>query len=221
MKYYLKTLLISLFICITTESLSQITLGKNGTFSNKWYLGTLVLKSKDTLTGVVKFENSSTTKDLIGLRGVGESNKIFYKKNKKEKKKFKFKKEQVEYFIIKNNKRKIVKYAYVETSEKKLKLFQILVEGKISLYLKKSVENMYLDNGNSTTIIQHDKNLYYVKKQNEKFASNRFFENVFKSFKKTAGKYFSDCKLLIKKINSGEYKSDQLFEIVKEYNICE
>jgi hypothetical protein len=209
------------FLILTTNfSFSQISIGKNGTFSNKWYPGTLVLKNNDTLKGVVKFEISSTTKDLIGLRGIGGNNKIFFKTTEKAKKKSKYKKEQVQYFVIRNNKEKIVKYAYIKTSEKKLKLFQVLIEGKVSLYLKKGVENMYLDNGKSTTIIQNDKNLYYVKKQNEKYASNRFFANVFKSFKKTAGKYFSDCEPLIKKIDNGDYKSDQLFEIVKEYNMC-
>ncbi|WP_026753738.1 hypothetical protein [Sediminibacter sp. Hel_I_10] len=221
MKYNLKLILILLFICLVNSSFSQIRLGKNGTFSNKWYPGTLVLKNKDTLVGVVKFENSSTTKDLVGLRGFGGNNKIFYKKNEEDNQKSKLKKEQVDYFIIKNNFGKIVKYAYVKTSKNRLQLFQVLLEGKVSLYLKKGIENMYLDNGNTTTIIKSDKDLYYVKKQNEKFASNRFFANVFKSFKKTAKTYFSDCQPLVTKISNNEYKSDQLFEIVKEYNGCE
>ena len=220
MKHQLQLLLILAFIGFTNKSFSQVTLGKNGTFSNKWYSGTLVLKNKDTLTGVVKFENSSASKDLVGLRGVGGNNKVFYKKTKNAKKKSKFKKDEIEYFIVKNNTGNLVKYAYVETAKNKLKLFQVLIEGKVSLYLKKGVENMHLDNGNSITIVQHDKNLYYVKKQNEEFASNRFFANVFKSFKKTAGNYFSDCKSLVTKINNDEYNSDQLFEIVEDYNNC-
>lgn len=196
-------------------------MGKNGTFSNKWYTGTLVLKNKDTLNGVVKFENSSTTKDLIGLRGVGGANKIFLKETNKSKKKVKFKKDEVEYFIVKTNSDQIAKYAFIPTNKDNLKLMQILIEGKVSLYLKNGYENMYLENSNSTTIIQYHKNLYYVKKQNESFASNRFFENVFKSFKKTASRYFSDCKPIVVKINNGEYKSDELFEIIKEFNDCE
>ncbi|WP_370390455.1 hypothetical protein [uncultured Winogradskyella sp.] len=217
----LNNLLLNLILlCLATTSYSQVTLGKNGTFSNKWYSGTLVLKNKDTLTGVVKFENSSTTKDLIGLRGVGGNNKIFYKKTKEIKKKLKFKKELVDYFIIKNNNGKTVKFAYVKTSKKNLKLFQVLIEGKVSLYLKKGVQNMYLDNGNSTTIIQNDIDLYYVKKENEPYASNRFFANVFKSFKKTAGKYFSDCDNVVRKIENDEFNSDDLYEIIEEYNNC-
>ncbi len=220
MKYYTKLLLILVLTFFTNYSFSQVTLGKNGTFSNKWYSGTLMLKNKDTLVGVVKFENGSATKEAMGLQALSGNNKIFYKKNKNVKKKTKFKKEEVEYFIIRNNKGKIVKYAYIPTSDKKLKLFQVLIEGRVSLYMKKSIETMYLDDGNTTTIMQHDKNLYYVKKSNEKFASNRFFANVFKSFKKTATRYFSDCKSVVSKINSDEYKSDQLFEIVKVYNNC-
>ncbi|RKE90254.1 hypothetical protein [Ichthyenterobacterium magnum] len=216
-----KLKLIIFFLLISNFSFSQVSLGKNGTFSNKWYSGKLVLKNNDTLKGVVKFENSSTTKDLIGLRGVGGTNKIFFKKSKKSKKKVKYKKDEVEYFIVKTNSSKIAKYTFVPTKKNKSKLMQVLIEGKVSLYLKKGVENMYLDNGNSTTIIQNDKSLYYVKKSNEKYVSNRFFANIFKSFKKTAVRYFSDCKPLVQKINNGEYKSDQLFEIVKDYNNCE
>ncbi|WP_298345627.1 hypothetical protein [uncultured Algibacter sp.] len=221
MKQILKILLVLIFICYANNTFSQVTIGKNGTFSNKWYSGTLVLKSKDTLSGVVKFENSSTTKDLVGLRGVGGTNKIFFKKAKNSKKKSKFKKDEVEYFIVKTNSGKIAKYAFILTNEKNTKLMQILIEGKVSLYLKKGYENMYLENPNSTTIIQNEKNLYYVKKQSEKYASNRFFANVFKSFKKNASRYFTSCKPLVGKINKGQYKSDELFEIIKEYNNCE
>jgi len=218
-KQKLKLFLLLVFIITSNYSFSQISFGKNGTFSNKWHSGKIILKNNDTLTGVIKFENSS--KDLIGLRGVGGTNKVFFKKSKKSKKKSKYKKEKIKYFVIENNSDKLVKYAFVETSKNKSKLFQVIIEGNVSLYLKRGVENMHLDNGNSTTIIQNDKDLYYVKKQNEKFASNRFFANVFKSFKKTASRYFSECKSLTTKINNGEYKSNQLYEIVREYNSCE
>ena len=221
MKQNFKILLVLIIIGSIDKTSAQVTFGKNGTFSNKWYSGTLVLKNNDTLSGVVKFENSSTTKDLIGLRGLGGTNKIFFKETKNSKKKSKFKKDEVDYFIVKTNSGKIAKYAFVSTKKNNSKLMQILIEGKVSLYLKKGYENMYIENPNSTTIIQHEKNLYYVKKQSEKFASNRFFVNVFKSFKKNASRYFSSCKPLIGKINSGEYKSDELFEIINEYNDCE
>lgn len=220
MKQNLKRLFVLIIVCCTNKTFSQITLGKNGTFSNKWYTGTLVLKNKDTLKGVIKFENLSTTKDILGLKGLGETNKIFFKETKESKKKLKLKKDEVEYFVVKKNSGDIVKHAFIATSKKHTRLMQILIEGKVSLYLRKIYQTTGSGDFNGSVSITQERDFYYVKKRNEKYASNRFFANIFKSFKKNASRYFSSCGSLVRKINNREYKSSELFEIIKEYNNC-
>jgi hypothetical protein len=78
-----------LFIMTFKINYAQLSFGKNGTFSNKWYEGKLILNNNDTLIGVVKFE--SAVKNLVGL-GNFKPNKILFKKSKKSKKKKKYKK---------------------------------------------------------------------------------------------------------------------------------
>ena len=216
MKINILSILISL--SFTINSYSQITFGKDGTFTNKWHPGTLVLKNKDTLKGFIKYETSSITKSLFGLSSLGK-NKILFKKTDKSKDQVKHDKYLVDYLIVQNNSGETIKFKYVKTSNNRLKLFQVLIEGKVSVYLEEGVYNMNFNSG--ATTFQQSRNLYYVQKQEDDFASNRFFPNALKSFKKNAARYFSDCKSVVEKINSGEYKSKQLIQIIQEYNRCE
>ncbi|MBS3738097.1 hypothetical protein [Mesohalobacter halotolerans] len=95
----MKRLILSAFVLFLSLSMmAQIKLGSEGTFANKWHEGKLVLKNKDTLVGLVKFDDASD--DL--LSGISLSNKLKFKENEEAKKK-KFKKKQVDYFEITNN----------------------------------------------------------------------------------------------------------------------
>lgn len=212
----LKFLLFFLFSITYIVAYSQITFGKSGTFANKWYEGELVLTNNDTLSGLVKFENAS--EDIIGFG----SNKIQFKANEKAKSKA-FKKDEVRYFVVTNNYDDVVKYAFVNTSKKRKQLLQVLAEGKVSLYLKSQDYNMPLgrvDNGATQMTMPVNNDLYYVKRENQKEATNDFFSSVFKSFKKTAANYFSDCSQVVSKINDETYLWKDLKTIVEEYNSC-
>ena len=221
MKQNLKILIVLIIIGLTNKTFCQVTFGKNGTFSNKWYNGNLILKNNDTLNGLIKFE--STSKNLLGLNSISGDNAVFFKKSENSKKQ-KFKKEQVKYFIIKNNSNKTLKYEYVNTDEKKLKLLQVLIEGKVNLYLKRAEQDLVLDNSTPSeinqTIFKTQRNFYYVKKEKDKYVSNRFFTNAFKSFKKTAKEYLSDCTSVVNKINNDTYKWEDLYAMISEYNNC-
>lgn len=213
-----KTLKLFLFLFLATYevSYSQITFGKSGTFANKWYEGELVLTNNDTLNGLVKFENAS--EDIVGFG----SNKIKFKESEKAKMKA-FKKDEVRHFIVTNNYDNVVKYAFINTSKNRKQLLEVLAEGKVSLYLKSQDYNMPLGRfENSATQmtmpVNHD--LYYVKRENQKEATNDFFSSVFKSFKKTATSYFSDCPHIVSKINDETYLWKDLKAIVEEYNSC-
>lgn len=154
----------------------------------------------------------------MGLNTLRSYNKIFYKTSKNSKKK-KYKKEDIAFFVVKNNFDKNIKFTYVQKSKRKSKLMQVLVEGKVSLYAERGVQEVY-EMSNSNFKYYMDQDYYYVKKGNEIFVDNRFFTNIFKSFRKTAKAYFFDCNLVVSKIENGEYKANDLEEIIKEYNSC-
>ena len=209
-----------LFIMTFKINYAQLSFGKNGTFSNKWYEGKLILNNNDTLIGVVKFE--SAVKNLVGL-GNFKPNKILFKKSKKSKKKKKYKKNEVINFIIRRNDNKIVKYEYIDISKNKRELLLVLAEGNVNLYEKDFtyMENINKTPGNfGTTQIQKNGRFLYLKKKNEKYAYNIQYSKIFKSFKVKGSKYFSKCKSVINKINDGSYKWYDLEIIVLEYNEC-
>ena len=209
-----------LFIMTFKINYAQLSFGKNGTFSNKWYEGKLILNNNDTLIGVVKFE--SAVKNLVGL-GNFKPNKILFKKSKKSKKKKKYKKNEVINFIIRRNDNKIVKYEYIDISKNKRELLLVLAEGNVNLYEKDFtyMENINKTPGNfGTTQIQKNGRFLYLKKKNEKYAYNIQYSKIFKAFKVKGSKYFSKCKSVINKINDGSYKWYDLEKIVLEYNEC-
>ncbi|MCH2196040.1 hypothetical protein [Kordia sp.] len=74
-------ILASFLLICTHESSAQMTFGENGTFSNKWYEGELVLNNGETLKGLIKYE--SAMKSLGGAPAI--MRKIFFKKTEKEK----------------------------------------------------------------------------------------------------------------------------------------
>lgn len=202
MKHHkLKFILFFLISIVNSLAYSQITFGKSGTFANKWYEGELVLTNNDTLNGLVKFENAS--EDIVGFG----SNKIKFKANEKAKSKA-FKKDEVKFFVVTNNFNDVVKFAFINTSKNRIQLLEVLAEGKVSLYLKSQDYNMPLgrvDNGATQMTMPVNHDLYYVKRENQKEATNDFFSSVFKSFKKTAANYFSDCPYIVSKINDETY----------------
>jgi len=213
-----KSVLIVVFLVIGNLCFAQVSVGNNGSFSNKWFEGKLILKNRDTLVGVVKFE--SGTKDMFGMKGIGGNRKVFFKENRDDKKKIKYKRDKVESFVVTNNSGELVKFTYVKTSKNGALLVQVLTEGKVSLYLKKTLDQTMYDAHQTNMVFYNEKNLYYVKKQNEDYVSNEFFDNAFKSFSKTASNYFSDCESLVQKIDDKVYRSDDLFEIIQVYNAC-
>ncbi len=217
MKIGIKTLLTTgLLVFFSNNTYSQISFGKNGTFSNKWHKGDLVLHSGDTLNGWLKFE--SATKGMAGLGS--KTNKVFYKKTKKGENK-KYKKEDFSSFTITKNDKKVEKYATVYTSKKKIQLLKVLAEGKVIVYEAISRVNNSTFNthtGNWGNNYSYEYVNMYIKREDEKIASNEFFVNIFKSFKKTAKRYFLDCTELINKIDNDDFKKKRLIEIVEYYN---
>jgi len=115
------------------------------------------------------------------------------------------------------------KYLYIKPDKysKKPIIMEVLEEGNVNLYRKSFItERTYKDPTKSLTDINNRKTFvydfestYYVKRKNESNATDLSF-----SFKTNSVKYFSDCKILVEKINKKEFKKDNIIEIVYYYN---
>jgi hypothetical protein len=202
------TLLSFILLFSLNETHAQINFGSEGTFSNKWHEGTLVFKNKDTLVGLVKFDDVSDD-----LTGFALSNKVKFKSSENAKKQ-KFKKKTIDYFEVNNNSEKKVKYIYLTVKVEGLKLVRVEVEGKI---------NIYTDDYSYWTqdpMIYHKGKKIYATKENKKTIDYLFMANAFSSFKKKAIRYFEDCSELITKLENNEYTRKDYLKIAEDYNSC-
>ena len=206
----MKKILVCLFIFSFFNTYSQITFGKEGTFANNWHEGKLVLKNKDTLKGLVKFQDISKN-----ITGFSLSNKVKFKENETSKKD-KFKRKKIDYFEVINNSGEKVKYTYKKVKLQGLKLLKIEEEGKVSLYTDK------YSYWTSEPVDMYKSGIsIYVQKEGEKKVNDLFLPNAFSSFKKNAKKYFADCASLVQGLENGKYKRKDFREIVKIYNSCQ
>jgi hypothetical protein len=129
-----------------------------------------------------------------------------------------------------------VKYEYVsldEFSKPEPQLLEVVEEGNVVLYAR--IRESYMGtsfNSNGFNIqskrivtnnvvsyrsgIENVTTELFVKRANEKYPLS-----LNSSFYKRAVKYFSDCEVLSKKIDKGEFSKNKILEIVQYYNdIC-
>jgi len=117
------------------------------------------------------------------------------------------------------------KYEYVKLNENKdPKLLAIVDNRSVSLYRDTKLTTNLLINPFSQTgavnmvtnahpLGNSLENIYYVKRENENIATN-----ISSNFKKKVSVYFSDCKILIDKINSKKFTSKNIEDLVFYYN---
>jgi hypothetical protein len=129
-----------------------------------------------------------------------------------------------------------IKYEYVsldEFSKPEPQLLEVVEEGNVVLYarIRETFQTASINsngfNVNSTRIITNNIVSYrsgsenvaadiYVKRAGEKFPTSLNW-----TFYKRAAMYFSDCEVLRKKIDKGEFSKNKIVEIVQYYNdIC-
>lgn len=129
-----------------------------------------------------------------------------------------------------------IKYEYVlldEFSKPEPQLLEVVEEGNVVLYAR--IRETFQTTGfNSNGFNVHSARIatnnivsyrsgrenvtteLYVKRANEKYPLS-----LNSSFYKRAVKYFSDCEVLSKKIDKGEFSKNKILEIVQYYNdIC-
>lgn len=130
----------------------------------------------------------------------------------------------------------IIKYEYVsldELAKPEPQLLEVVEEGNVILYARireSFMGSSFNSNGfnvNSTRIVTNNIVSYRSGRENVtteifvKRADERFPTSLNWSFYKRAEKYFSDCEVLVKKIDKGEFSKAKIIEIVKFYNdIC-
>ena len=128
-----------------------------------------------------------------------------------------------------------VKYEYVlldEFSHAEPQLLEVVENGNVTLYarVRKIVNiNSNILNSNISIIksVGNDVVPYQSAKEDgsveifAKRANEKFPTSLNWSFYKRAAKYFSDCEVLSKKIDKGEFSKNKILQIVQYYNdIC-
>ena len=129
-----------------------------------------------------------------------------------------------------------IKYEYVlldEFSHPEPQLIEVVEEGNVTLYARireKFQTSGFHSNGfnvNITRIVTNNVVSYrrgrenvttdiFVKRANEKYPTS-----LNSSFYKKAAKYFSDCEVINKKMDKGEFSKNKILELVQYYNdIC-
>lgn len=136
-----------------------------------------------------------------------------------------------------------VKYEYVlldEFSHPEPQLLEVVEKGNVTLYARvRKIVTVNSNSLNSSSFNSNNSNIsiiksvsnavipyqsakedgsveIFVKRDNEKFPTSLNW-----SFYKRAVKYFSDCEVLSKKIDKGEFSKNKILEIVQYYNdIC-
>jgi len=163
--------------------------------------GTLIFKDGKTINGLIKTKGS----------------KVLFKQNKQS--------EIITYTHDKlsgiqfiNKKNKIYKFEYITINPKKEpKLYYVEIDEFLKLYSEGntifSMQGGGLGSSRKTST-------FYLKKENEDVAT---FYTAFgyipkDKFKKVVNEYFNDCKPLLEKINTKEFKKKHYFEIVEYYN---
>lgn len=205
----MKSIILIFFLGYVNLTTAQvIEFGKDGTFSNNWHEGTLVLNNGKLKKGLIKFENAVSK--MYGMKMIG---KIRFRAEESAKKE-KYKKKEIDFFTIKNNSGSIEKYSFERLSKRHYLLLRVLAEGKMNLYSEDVYNSITGFSGGYPTT-----NLY-IKMEGDEFVEFSKFKKLFKSFKKNAIDYFADCPSIMSKINNEIYKYDDIIRIVNEYNNC-
>lgn len=112
-------------------------------------------------------------------------------------------------------------FKYVKLKVKKKERFEVVQEilnGKVSLFI--ATNNAYAKPFSAGMgRMPYQTETHYVKRVDEEAASQLGSNEIFgKSFRKAALQYFSDCNLVLEKIESREFIKAKIIELVDFYN---
>ena len=155
--------LILILFSFNNHNAQVFNFGKDGTFSNNWHGGVLVLNDGTKKEGLIKFESAVTK--MYGMKMIG---KIRFKDKESNKKK-KYSKLAIDYFEIENNSGYYEKYSYEKQSKNYDLLLRVLAEGKINLYSEDVYNTMPGFSGG------YPVTKMYVKKEGDEFVEYENF----------------------------------------------
>lgn len=167
---------------------------------------------------VIYFNDTTKVEGLCKLKTNGE---VKFIKNKGDKKTLFYHSQISKVEIIDDE---ITTYEYKYIDEYSSEWLELLIKGEVSLYTT-SISSYHMNNSlntggmNGMTFGGGTTTYYYTCRQNEngvfRIASKG---TISRSFKKTASEYFKDCPEIVEKIQSKDYKKDDIEEIVRIYN---
>ena len=163
-------------------------------------------------SGSLSFNGGRTANGLVQVK----RNKISFRPSKKAQQQV-YDYNQVHSVTYGNRKSETLTYEYVALEhETKPQLFQVIVNGKIKLYLQLNSNFSMADgmgNYNNTST-------YYIKKDGEECANIYavFDTNPKTSFKHIINAYFKDCVDLINRVDRKEFTKSDFKEIIEFYN---
>ena len=174
--------------------------------------------------GILVFKDSTSIEGLAKLKSSGE---IVFRKSKKDKK-VKYSFDSLQYAKLYDpdgiHKYYQIKVKGVPTP----KILQLVQEGKVTLYKLNTTGMNTMNMGAGAgggfgapmpMTYHYSIDDYYVIKEGEKEVTHLGSTNLFsKNFKKAASDYFSDCPVLVEKIQQKEYKKKDIEAVIRFYN---
>jgi len=201
-----KIVVTSLFLFVTCSFFAQ----------NGWIAGEIFLKDGASYKGLLKI--SKVSKDLIAIGG----DKVVRFKPAKKGKKKKYRQPEIDHIIL-NEKGGFYNgfYEYVKVSEERRELFRAVITGKAILYQRNV--NMTSSSGGANGMMMtssYEVSEYYVLREGETLAMPLITARISKSFKHRASNFFSDCPVLVSKIQDRTYRKKDIEKVVQDYNNC-
>ncbi len=145
-----------------------------------------------------------------GIGRIGYENEVIFKENKKAKKQVFNERNVLKIVFEKLGVDLTLEYKIIKGKRTPL-LLELVLKGELNLY-QEVYENTEPGNYYTTTN-------YFFSKKNEIFVTEITSTHPFsKNFKKVASKYFKDCPLLVKKIESKEFTKKDIVKVVEFYN---
>ena len=183
----------------------------------EWTPAKVILKNGSSFRGLVKFPMHSG-----GLVSIG-STKFKYKKNSKSNTE-KYGSDALDKVIFGDEQFATVEYQYVPIKKNKSVLMVLLVSGNVNLYSRtvSHYNNTFIGDQDFPTSTIDYNSQYYLIRETEQVATMIEGQNSFGSFINKAKKYFSDCEKIIYYLDNELYHSNNLLELVEDYNLlCE
>lgn len=189
----------------------------NSVAQDGWIEGEIFLKNGESKAGLIKL--GKVSKDLIAIGG---DNIVKYKPAKKGKKK-KYREPEIDHIILDeagggyNG-----YYEYVAVSESKRQLFRAVLTGNVILYHRfVNMTSSSAGGGGMMMSSTYNVDEYYVLREGGTIAMPLITGRISKSFRHRASNFFSDCPIVVAKLQNKSYRKRDIEKVVAAYNNCE